>query len=200
MIARNVPSLHENSKSNSIDLPGAVLLTTAMVSLILALTEGNSWGWTSLPVLSLFGLSAITFGLFYLVENWHRQTQPILDFSLFKIRSFTAACLTIVMFAVAFEGSIILLAQFFTLVKGQTPLDAAYWLMPLPLSIFVTFAISGAVAERIPLKTRVLIGLSIVGLGLLSLWTLTPDAAYFDTLWRQILTGIGFGSVLNNLP
>jgi hypothetical protein len=37
-------------------------------------------------------------------------------------------------------------------------------------------------------------------LGLLSLWTLTPDAGYFDTLWRQILTGIGFGSVLNNLP
>jgi EmrB/QacA subfamily drug resistance transporter len=200
MIACNVPPLRDSSKANSIDLPGAVLLTTAMVSLILALTEGNSWGWTSLPVVSLFGLSAVSFGLFYLVENRHRQAQPILDFSLFKIRSFTAACLTIVMFAVAFEGSIIMLAQFFTLAKGQTPLDAAYSLMPLPLSIFVTSAISGAVAERISLKARVLIGLSIVGLGLLSLWTLTPDAGYFDTLWRQILTGIGFGSVLNSLP
>jgi hypothetical protein len=42
-----------------VDIPGAVLLAGALVSLLVALTEGEKWGWSSAPFLLLIAISAI---------------------------------------------------------------------------------------------------------------------------------------------
>ena len=58
LVHRYVPESPVKSHSR-LDVPGAVLLAAALVSLLVALTEGEHWGWSSAPFLLLIGTSAV---------------------------------------------------------------------------------------------------------------------------------------------
>ena len=62
LVHRYVPESPVRSPSR-VDVPGALLLSGALVALMLALTEGERWGWTSAPVLGLAAASAALFVL-----------------------------------------------------------------------------------------------------------------------------------------
>ena len=61
LVHRFVPESPVRSTSR-IDVPGAVLLSVVLVTLLLGLSEGESWGWTSPAVLGLFAASAVLGG------------------------------------------------------------------------------------------------------------------------------------------
>ncbi|MER7584405.1 MFS transporter [Kitasatospora sp. NPDC097691] len=63
--------------SKRIDLQGAFLLAVAVVALLLAITEGNKWGWLSTGVLLLFATAAMFFVALGVSSS--RRTDPILD-------------------------------------------------------------------------------------------------------------------------
>ncbi len=65
----------------SVDIPGAVLLSLGLVSLLVALTEGNPWGWTSTRILGLFGLAAVLLVAWVVVER--RVAAPMVDMRVF---------------------------------------------------------------------------------------------------------------------
>src|SRR5687767_4928375 len=67
LIHRLVPESPVRTPSR-VDYPGALLLAGALISLMLALTEGERWGWTSAPILALAALSAACLVLWGLVE------------------------------------------------------------------------------------------------------------------------------------
>jgi MFS family permease len=58
------------------DIAGSVTLGIGAVSLLLAINRGNSWGWNSIPVLSLFVVGALALWLFVEVEK--RAEAPLL--------------------------------------------------------------------------------------------------------------------------
>src|SRR5919106_5866891 len=60
LVHRFVPESPIKSPSR-VDVPGALLLSGALVALMLALTQGEPWGWTSAPILGLGALSAALF-------------------------------------------------------------------------------------------------------------------------------------------
>lgn len=60
-----------------LDVPGAVLLGLGLLALLLALTEGPSWGWTSAVVLGTFAASAVLLVALVLVERVRRD--PLID-------------------------------------------------------------------------------------------------------------------------
>lgn len=61
----------------SVDIPGALLLSLALVSLLVGLTEGHRWGWTSAAVLGLAGAAAVLLAVWVIVEL--RTTHPLVD-------------------------------------------------------------------------------------------------------------------------
>src|SRR5829696_9128134 len=76
LIHRLVPESPVRTPSR-VDYPGALLLGGALISLMVALTEGEEWGWGSAPVLGLAALSAACFLLWGLVEL--RSESPLVD-------------------------------------------------------------------------------------------------------------------------
>src|SRR3712207_1562172 len=58
LVWRFVPESPVRSGSR-VDLPGALLLAGALVTLMLALTEGERWGWGSPPIVALAAASAL---------------------------------------------------------------------------------------------------------------------------------------------
>ena len=80
LVHRYVPESPIRSPS-SVDVPGALLLSGTLVALLLPLTEGAAWGWTSPATLGLVGLSIVLAIVFILVER--RVAEPLMDMDVF---------------------------------------------------------------------------------------------------------------------
>ncbi len=199
MVYTFVPETRDQHASKRLDLLGLFTLTAGLVCLVLAIIQGNDWGWTSAEILGLFAGSVVGLILFFVVEN--RQEQPIFDFSLFRIRSFSAANITMFMFGVAIQGAFLILVLYFIIAQGKSALDAAYAIIPLPLASFVVSAISSGVSGKL-VSPRVLgiIGMSLLTIGFYLFSILSLDAGYWDTAWRGMIIGAGMGLTFTSLP
>ena len=97
----------DETVSRHIDLPGMAALTAGLGALVLALVEGNAWGWGSPRVLGLLAGALVA-----LVASWSSSGAcrgPMIDFAFFRSRTFLGAYL------VAFSVSFAMLAMFFFL-------------------------------------------------------------------------------------
>ena len=65
------------------------MLTVGLTALVLALVEGNSWGWGSSQIIGLLAVAAVALPLFVLVEN--RVKAPMVQFDLLSDRNFLGA-------------------------------------------------------------------------------------------------------------
>src|SRR5436309_2120288 len=132
-----------------------------LAALVLALVEGNSWGWGSASILALFATAVAALAAFAIVER--RARVPMVDFSFFRSRGFLGANL------VAFIVSFSMLAMFFFLalymqnVLGYTPLQAGLRFLPSTVVIIFAGPIAGRLTDRIgsrPLMTGGLVHVS----------------------------------------
>lgn len=64
-----------------IDVAGAALLAVWLAAVLLAVTEGNSWGWLGAPTVALFALAATGAVGWWLVES--RTAEPLVDTRVF---------------------------------------------------------------------------------------------------------------------
>ena len=198
MVAMFVPETRELGTSKKLDPLGLLTLSIAIFCLVLAIIQGNDWGWTSTPVLSLFAGSIVAIILFFIVES--RVPEPIVDFSLFKIRSFSASSVSIFLFGIAIQGAFLLLVLYFIDAQGYTQLDAAYAIIPIPLASFVVSALSGAFSQRISPRISGITGMALLAIGFFALATLNADSTWLDTTWRGIIIGAGMGLCFQSFP
>src|SRR5437588_9558086 len=193
-----VPETRDPSVSRHIDVPGLLTLSMAIICLVLAIIEGNEWGWSCVPILSLLGAAVGSVILFVMVEVWQRE--PIVDLSLFKAWSFTGTNITVLLFGIALQGATLIAVLYFTNALGYSQLHAAYALIPIALASFVASLLAGKLSSKVTPSMMSLAGMAMVaiGLGLLSL--LRTEASFMDIAWRGLLTGGGIGLAFQSLP
>jgi EmrB/QacA subfamily drug resistance transporter len=194
------------SVGQTFDIPGAALSGTALLTLLLALTQGESLGWTSPVILALLTTAAVALALFLWVER--RTSQPLVDLRLFAIRAFSAGNASVV---IAFAGlftATFLLPFLLERGAGYTPLEAGILLTPIPVIGAIVAPFSGALSDRIGSRLPASIGIAVMAVGLLSLSQLEPGFRPIDLVWRLALIGLGQGlfmspnssSVLGSVP
>ena len=198
MVAMFVPETRELGTSKKLDPLGLLTLSIAIFCLVLGIIQGNDWGWTSIPILSLFAGALVALILFFIVES--RVSEPIVDFSLFKIRSFSASSVSIFLFGIAIQGAFLLLVLYFIDAQGYTQLDAAYAIIPIPLASFVVSVFSGAFSQRISPRVSGIVGMALLAIGFFALATLNADSSWLDTTWRGIIIGAGMGLCFQSFP
>ncbi len=198
MVALFVPNLKDEQASRRIDFLGLVTLSVTLFCLVLGIIQGNSWGWLSAPVLGLFAGSVVALALFVFVEL--RQKEPIVDVTLFKIRSFVASNLAMFLFGIAVQGAFLILVLYFENALGYDALHAAYATIPAPLAAFVISALTGRFGRQIGPKLLGIIGLTGLAIGLGLLCTLSLDSTPFDTTWRGVILGASIGLCFTSFP
>ena len=82
------------------DYPGAVLIALTLSALVLGITEGPTWGWSSAPVIGCFA-GALVVGTIFLWRS-ARHPEPVLDLTLFRARSFSVANAATFLYAMGF--------------------------------------------------------------------------------------------------
>lgn len=99
-----------------VDVPGALLLSGALVALLVALTEGNAWGWTGARTLGLLGLAAVLALVWGRVEL--RSEQPMVDMRMLARRQVLLTNLSTLCIGAATFGAFLLVPAFV-----QTPVQ-----------------------------------------------------------------------------
>ena len=168
---------------------GAILLSVSVTCLMLGLSFGQEVGWGSATIVGLF-VAALVVGAAFII-NERRVNHPIVDFSLFRNRLFTAAITSsflcfLSLFAVMF------LMPFYLEELLALPVHLAGLLMTaVPLTIAVVAPFSGMLSDRFGSRLLSSLGLAIVCLGLWFLSRLTSQVTMFDIVWPLVVTGFG---------
>jgi EmrB/QacA subfamily drug resistance transporter len=178
-------------RDQSFDVRGAALSGSALFCLLLALSEGQGWGWTSAPTLGLAAAFLVLGVAFVLTER--ATAQPLLDLSLFRIRPFSFGLASVI---VAFSGlftATFLLPFLLQQGRGFSPIEAGLLLTPVPISMAIVAPFSGSASDRFGPGILASAGMLVMVLALLSLTQLPLDFALPDLVWRLLLMGIGQG-------
>jgi EmrB/QacA subfamily drug resistance transporter len=174
------------------DVPGAVSFSLSLVSLLLALTLGIQFSWTSWPILSVFAAFVVFLALFFWWER--RPANPVMDFSLFRNRIYNFSVLSAMMQSLALFAVNFLIVFYLQAVRGFDPLKAALLLIPLPLVTSVMAPLSGWIADRIGARLPATVGLLVQGVALVGFTRITPVTPY--PLIAVGLAVMGFGGGL----
>ncbi|GEM49426.1 MDR family MFS transporter [Deinococcus cellulosilyticus] len=184
----------KTSRGGKIDYVGGVLLITAVVPLLLALTLApDTYAWGSPQIIGMFALALVSLILFIMQER--RTAEPIVDLGLFKDRTYSITAVAAFLLGAAFLGTIVFLPLFMVNVLGVSATSAGAALTPLTLGVVAGNILSGQLVARIGKYKPVLLGslvLLLVGY-LILVFTLHPDETQFSIISKLVLLGIGLG-------
>ncbi len=185
-----VPDSKDESDA-PLDLMGAVLSVGAIGSILYAIIEGPSLGWTSGEVLAL-GFTGSLLTIVFI--SWEvRAEYPMLPIEFFGNRGFTMGLIAIsltffVMFSFMFTQML-----HFQLVRGHTAFDAALRFLPLPLGLMPMAANSDRICGRFGNHNVVSFGLALIGTAMMIFTTVDPNTDYQTLALVFFLIGMGMG-------
>ncbi len=185
---------------------GAMLSIVGLTTLVYGIIEAPSHGWTDPVVIGSFVVAAIALGAFV---TWELHTDhPLLNVRFFENPRFTAASISVSLVFFALFGSLFFLTQYLQFVLGYTALQAGLRVAPISLALIVMAPLAGRLVQPIGNKLLVVAGMTIVGVGLWLLSTVTPTTGYPLVLLSLMVLGTGMGlamtpateSIMGSLP
>lgn len=185
----------DTTVGRQVDLLGVGILTVSLTALVLALIEGNTWGWDSLAVLGLIAFSVVTMVWFVLAEG--RVKAPIIEFSLFGSRNFIGSVTVAFIISFAMMGVFFFLALYMQNILGYTALEAGVRFLPTTLVIMVVSPLSGRLADRIGPRWPIVAGMSLIALSLYLFSTIEVGTSFSGLLPSFLLLGAGIGLTMS---
>ncbi|MFH9659736.1 MFS transporter [Streptomyces sp. NPDC017248] len=184
------------------DLLGALGLSAGLVLLLLPITKGSDWGWSSGTTLGLFAAAVVVLVLWGLFEL--RAKAPLVDLRTTARPAVLFTNLASIMVGVAFYVVSLVLPQLLQLPTatgyglGQSMVVAGLCVAPLGLTMMFTAPVYARLSARYGPKVTLISGLLIIaigyggGLGLM-------DAAW-QTVVTSVILGAGIGLAYSSLP
>jgi EmrB/QacA subfamily drug resistance transporter len=185
------------AQGRSLDVGGAITVTSALMVAVYAIVNGNADGWTSGSTLGRFAVSLALFASFLIIET--RVSSPLMPLGLFRRRNLSTANVVGVLWAGAMFAWFFLSALYLQLVLGYSPLKVGLGFLPGNLVMgFLSIAVSAKLVMRYGVRKPLAVGLVAAGLGLLLFARAPVDGSYFvDVLPGMILLGFGAGIAFN---
>jgi MFS family permease len=162
---------------------------------LLGLNQGEAWGWTSLPIISLLISAFIFLSAFIYLEG--RVKNPMLDLSLFKRLQFSMTTASAVINYIGIYSSIFLMPYYLIQGRGFTPAQTGLILSAQPLVMAVIAPISGTLSDRIGTRLPAVIGMGILSAGLFLLSRLSVQSSIETIMISLAVVGLGTGAFIS---
>jgi len=195
MSLRTVRESRDTSAGRDLDYLGVVVLTVALTAVVLALVEGNEWGWGSARIVALLAGGVAGLGAFLAIES--RVHAPIINFDFFRSRNFMGANAVAFVISFGMLGSFFFLAIYLQDLLGFTPLEAGVRFLPTTLVIVALAPIAGRVADRIGSRSPMVLGLLITAVALYLFSRMDASTAYGELIPGFVLLGAGIGITMS---
>jgi EmrB/QacA subfamily drug resistance transporter len=173
------------------DVLGFLTIGGALFGLLVASSEGETWGWSSYRILGLFTFGILSLALFVVIEL--EVSDPLVDLRLLRYWPFTNSLLLITALMIAMYGVLFYIPQFLQVAQGWGAFPAGLTLLPQALLMAVLMPITGRVSDRIGPRWPATIGLALVAAATYLLHTTTLNASRGHLTLLMMLLGLGLG-------
>jgi EmrB/QacA subfamily drug resistance transporter len=178
---------------HKVDWMGVVTFSVSLFTLVLALIRGNTDGWSSPAIVTLFVISAVSMALFITAEL--RVAYPMLDLSLFRRPAMTGVSITGFTLAASIFALFLYITFYIQDGLGYGPFAAGVRFLPITVMSFVVAPFAGRLTVRVQSRYPMGIGMLLVAAGLLLMATTGPGSGWTQLLPGFLLAGAGIGLV-----
>ena len=156
-----------DERPRTFDIPGQLLFMMAVGAFAFAVIEGPHAGWLSGKILTLFVVAGAALAAFIFCER--RNADPMMDLKLFGDRTYSLAIITIFAVLFAAYGMLLVITQYMQNVRGFSPTDAGFLLLPYSMSLMIVSLTAGKLVGVIGSRRLILLGIAsqIVGFAVL---------------------------------
>lgn len=177
-------------RTATFDVPGAVLITAALVVLVLGITQANTWGWGSGKTWAVFAVSAVLHGLFLI---WERgREDPLVPVSIFRVKTVLGANITGFILGTILFAMFLLLTLYMQQILEMSPLRTGLGYLAVAGTAIIWANVAALLTNKVGVKPIMLVGMALMGVGLLFFTQITADGSYWTDLFPGFLV-IGLG-------
>jgi hypothetical protein len=174
-----------------VDWVGFATFSISITAFLLALTYGAYGLSEERVVYALVIVSAVTLTTFILYER--RQTYPLLDMSLLRIREFTGGVVAQLLNAIAWGAFLLLLSLYYQLVLDMSPLAAGIAIIPFDVAFLLVGPLSGRLSDKFGHLPFTTCGLALGSFALYLFSTMTIATPISVVIIHMMLVGVGMG-------
>lgn len=187
------------ARAGSLDVVGAVTVTSSLTLLVYAIVSTEEHGWRSATVLAALLGSMVLLALFVAIEaRWARH--PLVPVALLKERATWSTNLMMLLIAVPFLATWYFLSLYLQGVQGYSALATGAAFVPSTLLVMGAAQVSGRLVSRIGPRVVLLFGAVTNVVGLVALSRLSESLHLFrDLIVPSVLAGIGVGFIFTPL-
>jgi EmrB/QacA subfamily drug resistance transporter len=202
LVQRFVPESPIKTPSR-VDFVGASLMSVGLIAMLIALTEGEHWGWTSGRTLGLAATSAVFLVVWGFAEL--QVAEPMVDMRMLAQRQVLFTNLTAIVAGFAMFGSFVLVPNFVEMPSAfpaathhlvhygfdASATKAGLYLLPSSVTLLFAGPLAGLIGRRIGAKWPLAMGMVLVAIaaGSLALWNDHP----WQVLAAMPVLGVGVG-------
>lgn len=191
-ILKYVPVHIKEESDKNLDLRGATLITTGLISLVYAISQAPEAGITDPTVISTFIASLLLIAGF--IYNEQRVKHPLVPLSIFRLRNVSGGNLIMVPAMAGMLGMFFFVSQYLQYILGYSPIQSGLAFLPFPIVLSIVSWNAPKLLDRFGIKKLLIAGtiLPVIGIGLFTF--LPADGNYFvNVLPSIILIPAGMG-------
>jgi EmrB/QacA subfamily drug resistance transporter len=180
-------SAREVRRGGSLDLPGALTVTTALFALVYAIERAPDDGWGSAQTIGLFALSAALLAAFTAIER--RAAHPLVPAGLFRSKTTSAGTLTMFVATALLVGMFFLGSIYMQQTLGLDAIEAGLGFLPVALIIGFAAHAGSHLLPKVGTRVTATAGLLLAGAGNLLLTGVDAGGSYFTDVMPGLLVG-----------
>lgn len=173
------------------DYRGFFYFTIALFALLLAISEGHTWGWKSIKIITLGVMTLIFGGLFYFRDS--KINYPLINFKMFKIKTFTFGNIAVMTSYMTMFTNGILLPLFLQEIVKYNALITGLLILPYSVASSIVAPFAGSYAGKHGSRTLTILGPSIYILALIIFTTFNAHTQMWEVILASVIMGIGNG-------
>jgi EmrB/QacA subfamily drug resistance transporter len=178
-----------------IDPLGGVFLAGWLVALLVPVSEGPGWGWTSARTLGLLAVSAVLIVAWVRTES--RSRAPLVDMAMMRLRPVWTTNLAALVIGFGMFASFVLVPAFVQLPRstgfgfGASITRAGIFMLPATCAMLVAGPFAGRLSATVGSKVPLVIGALVSAVAFLLLTF--AHAAHWEIYVAMLIMGVGIG-------
>jgi EmrB/QacA subfamily drug resistance transporter len=182
-----------------VDYWGSAALAVALVPLLMVAEQGRDWGWGSAAALATYGISALGFTVFVVVERT-MGAEALLPLRMFRQPAFRLGNIIAFVVGIGLFGGLTSLPLYLQIVRGLSPTRSGLLMLPMMVGIIVAIGVVGRlIAKTGRVKAFPVIGSAAMAVGLFLFSLVTPDTSLVQVGLNALVLGGGLGLLIQTL-
>ncbi len=178
----------------SIDYWGIGMLAIWIAALQIAFDKGQELDWFSSPVINILLGTMAVFLIGFIVRELVAE-HPVVNFSVFKVRSYSAGVFLMTVLGFVLYGSTVLLPIWLQTLMGYPSTLAGITMAPRGLGSMVGMPVVGMILPRFDPRKFLGIGLALGAYSTFRLTQLDTTAGFWDLCWPQFIQGLSLSMI-----